>query len=61
MGDKKPVPEAVRKYFSDMGKKSGNALKVMSKEKYGDESEYFRRIAAKRKRFGRLPKDKASK
>lgn len=39
----------VREYFRKIGKKRGDALK----EKYG--SDYFRKIAAKRKSFGRKP------
>lgn len=54
------VSEEISEYFAMLGKKSGEAHKIRSKEKYGDENEYFRRISAKRKRFGRLPKKKTS-
>ena len=52
--DKIPMSEEIRKYFAEMGRRSGNKL---YKERG---SEYFRKIAAKRKRFGRLPKKKAT-
>ena len=48
--DKIPMPDEVRKYFAEMGRRSGNKL---MKERG---SQYFRNIASKRKRFGRLPK-----
>lgn len=44
--DKKALPPEVRKYFQEIGRMRGNALK----ERYG--SEYFRKIAAMRKTFG---------
>lgn len=46
---KKDLSPEVREYFRKIGKERGLALK----EKYG--SDYFRRIAAKRKTFGRKP------
>ena len=48
--DKIPMPDEVRKYFAEMGRRSGNKL---MRERG---SQYFRDIASKRKRFGRLPK-----
>jgi hypothetical protein len=59
--DKKELPEEVRAFFAELGRKSGEKLKERSLRKYGDSSEYFRRIAAKRKRFGPLPKNKKLK
>lgn len=45
---KKEIPEEVRQFFADMGRKSGNKL---LKERG---PEYFRALAAKRKKpFGR--------
>lgn len=46
---KKPITPEVREYFREIGRKRGNALKA----KYG--SDYFKKIAAKRKTFGRKP------
>ena len=51
------ISEEVRNYLKSIGKKGGTTNKIRSKELYGDESEYFRQIAAKRKRFGRRPKN----
>lgn len=56
--DKTELSPEVREYFRRIGKMNGDRLKEKSQEKYGDSSEYFRRMAAKRKRFGPLPKDK---
>ena len=43
---KMPMSPEMREYFRELGRRRGNALK----EKYG--SDYFRKIAAKRKTFG---------
>lgn len=51
---KRQLPDEVREFFRENGRKRGNALK----EKYG--SDYFKQIAAKRKTFG-AQKKKAKK
>jgi hypothetical protein len=47
VSEKKELDPAVRKFFEDIGRKNGNALKA----RHG--SEYFRRISAMRRTHGR--------
>lgn len=50
MKTKQPVAPEVRKYFQEIGRRRGNALKA----KHG--SAYFKKMAAMRKTFGRQKK-----